>query len=787
MSSRKYTFFYLLPLLLLLAGCAASPPPPVQIQPPNRHIDYLTEIKPLLDKRCVVCHSCYNSPCQLKLSSYEGADRGATKNPVYNATRLTTMDPTRLFIDAQTTEQWRRKAFFSVTENDAESGYNNSIMLQLLSHKMNNPISRGDYFPEAEDLTCAKDQLELGSYLEKHPNRGMPFGFPPLKEEEFGLIAGWLAQGAKGPTPEEQLNLTTPGPEDAARIATWEQFLNTPDAKHAMTARYLYEHFFLAHIKFDTATNEYYELVRSTTPSGDEVDLINTVRPYDDPESDTFYYRFRKIHSTIVHKTHMVVNFTPETLARFRELFIEPEWQEQPHRIGYDSKISANPFVAFAQIPVRSRYRFLLDHSHYIIMTFIRGPVCRGQVALNVIHDHFWILFLDPEYDLSVRKPGFLRLNKDNLTMPIEQGSKFPILDLINNPYHRAVMDYFQSRQNFYAASYYNGLGYNAVWKGNHPGDTPLLTVYRHFDSASVQRGALGELPRTLWIIDYPLFERIYYALVAGFDVYGTLGHQLAVRLYMDTLRVEAETYFLDFMPEDQRRNILESWYIGVKYKNIHTKTCPMPSGIKFTTDDPKREFIEHIVEQEFPRSAGISFDKINYLGARENYPDVPEKYATVEDILQGFRAITAPGSAILTHFSNHNANLAYIRIRREKEEDVVLSFVVNRWHDNVTYLFGENNVLDPSRDRGDILEGFIGSYPNYFFDVQGKDLPDFLQLLSCKTIAEKDLKRFISYGINRANPAFWEEYDWFQERFFHDQPVLGGRFDLNRYYPTAL
>ena len=57
-----------------------------------------------------------------------------------------------------------------------------------------------------------------------------------------------------------------------------------------------------------------------------------------------------------------------------------------------------------------------------------------------------------------------------------------------------------------------------------------------------------------MWVIDYPLLERIYYALVAGFDVFGTMGHQLAVRLYMDTMRVEGETYFLDFLPLEMRR-----------------------------------------------------------------------------------------------------------------------------------------------------------------------------------------------------------------------------------------
>lgn len=166
MTCKTHILFYFT-LLTLLVGCAAPPPPPVQVKIPDRRIDYVAEIKPLLDKRCVVCHSCYNSPCQLKLSSFEGVDRGGTKNPVYNPTRLTTMDPTRLFIDALTTEQWRQKDFFSVTESNTGNGYNNSIMLQFLSHKMTHPKSSGDYHPEATDLTCAKDQIELGSYLEK--------------------------------------------------------------------------------------------------------------------------------------------------------------------------------------------------------------------------------------------------------------------------------------------------------------------------------------------------------------------------------------------------------------------------------------------------------------------------------------------------------------------------------------------------------------------------------------------------------------------------------------------
>ena len=61
--------------------------------------------------------------------------------------------------------------------------------------------------------------------------------------------------------------------------------------------------------------------------------------------------------------------------------------------------------------------------------------------------------------------------------------------------------------------------------------------------------GLHGDFPETAWIIDYPLFERIHYLLVAGFDVYGNAGHQLNTRIVMDFLRMEGENNFLAFLP----------------------------------------------------------------------------------------------------------------------------------------------------------------------------------------------------------------------------------------------
>ncbi len=696
------------------------------------------------------------------------------------------MEPSRLFIDALNTEEWRQKSFFSVTESNSEPGSNNSLMLQLLSHKINNPKSQGSYLPEADDLTCAANGPELGAYLKKHPNRGMPFGFPPLKQEEYNIIAGWLVQGANGPTSREQEQLTMIAPTETVKVSAWEQFFNNQDPKYVITARYLYEHLFLAHITFKTGSQAFYELVRSRTPSGSPVDIIPTVRPYDNPGETPFYYRFRRIHSTLAHKTHMVFSLDDAQFARIQELFIIPQWLQEPHNIGYEAKLSANPFLAFEQIPPRSRYQFLLDNANYIIMTFIRGPVCKGQIALNVIHDHFWVMFMDPEHDLTVSYPGFIKLHSDNLIMPNERGSDFGLFSALGNTYSKAAVQFYKGRQNLYSSyHYYKGLGMESIWKGERPSDTPMLTVFRHFDSASVHKGALGELPRTAWVLDFPLLERIYYALVAGFDVYGTAGHQLATRLYMDRLRIEGESYFLDFLPLDQREKIMREWYSGMDFAKVEYYPSIVPTATTYATTDPKREFIETVVKDHLLPATEIAFDN-NYLRASEDFPELPQSYETINDYLQGFHAVSAPGTPFFRYVTDHNANLMHVRIRIPDHDDEVVSMVIHRWHDNVAFLLREQNTLNPEKDRADFLHGFVGSYPNYYFDLGVKDLPVFFSLLDSFNGSPDHIERLNNFGVNRAEDTFWETYDWFQDRFNRDNPDTAGLFDLNRYYHQA-
>ena len=775
---------------LLGLACVPSPeglPEPAQLARP---VTFLDDVKPVLDTRCVVCHSCYNAACQLKLSSFEGAERGGTKEKVYSSSRLRRAEPTRLFTDAPTTDAWRARGFHSVLQSRAQGPRNDALLFMFLEAKRRDPVPSGEYRPEAADLSCPSSPREAGVFLALHPDRGMPFGFPALSDEEYGVLASWVAQGTPGPTPQEQVELVTPGAADARAIAEWESFLNRPDAKHVMTARYLYEHLFLAHLRFaDSDSEDFYEIVRSTSGPGEPVSVIASVRPYDDPGVDRVFYRFRKIHSTVVHKTHMVVELDEARLARYRELFIEPEWLSPPRVLPHSEVVDANPFVVYAQIPPRSRYAFLLDHSQYFIQSFMQGPVCKGQVALNVVHDHFWVFFMDPDADLIVKNPDFLAEQAGNLRLPNEFGSEGRIVEIFSDDYRERYRAFYDAKMRLYDEQRPEGPGIDSVWRGRVPADSPLLTVYRHFDSASLHRGPLGDLPRTLWVIDFTQLERIYYALVAGFDVYGNVAHQVNVRRYMDFLRVEGELNFVQLLPQPVREPMIRSWYIGddelEEKRAQEILNARRPTRVAYATDDPKRELVERLVDDHLLDSLGIDFDSLNYRRDEGTTP-MPTVFETHEDVLDGFRALTAPGTGFIREVNESEANVLWVRVRDYQGSDRFISMVINRWHDNVSSLFLENFFLDASKDTIDFHAGPIGSYPNYFLDVAAEDLPDFFDVLANFDGSEAYQAKFDRFGVSRADPRFWSLYDWFQARADEANGIHAGVYDLNRYYPEA-
>ncbi|MDA4847933.1 fatty acid cis/trans isomerase [Hoeflea poritis] len=730
-------------------------------------------VQDVVEKRCVVCHGCYDAPCQLKLSSPDGLLRGASKERVYDPSRLKDAPLTRLGIDATTEAGWRKLGFYPVVKNPDTPDAYPSIVSGLLTLGRANPPPADKPLPDEIDLdihrklSCpAPDELE--NYMADHPHGGMPYGTAPLSDAEFSLLSEWAASGAPLPMRHNAL------PEQVSRnIAAVEAFLNGDDMRQRLAARYIFEHLFLAHLHIESDTpDRFFRVIRSRTPPGEAADEIATRRPFDDPGEAPFYYRIVPIDGTILHKEHMVYEIGPERIARYRALFLSGD-KDVETLPPYSAAAGGNPFSTFAALPADGRYRFLLDDALFFVRSFIRGPVCYGQVAVDVIEDRFWVSFLDPASDLSVTDPSYLREAAPLLELPVANTGG-DLKSRLSGFLSRGPVKYLQFRDLRYrsAPSYADGPAYTDIWDGGGGNLDARLTVYRNFDNASVVTGFVGAVPETAWVIDYPLFERIYYDLVAGFDVFGNIEHQLTTRLYMDNLRREGETIFLSFLPPDVREPLHERWYRGPlaelvdRWKEQPVDTSA-PTAIEFATDDPKAEFLETLLTIG-PRLWPV-FDPINRCsGADCAKPDTPQGRLRAIASRKGPWVKYMPDIALL--------------LVETPASPLVFTLAHDKAHSNVAFLFREENRREPENDRLTIVPGQFASYPNFHFRVGEDTLPAFVAELQTVTSQAGYMRLVEKYGVRRSSPGFWTSVDRVQAAMNAQNALQAGLLDLNRY-----
>src|SRR5262245_43688574 len=225
-------------------------------------------------------------------------------------------------------------------------------------------------------------------------------------------------------------------------------------------------------------------------------------------------------------------------------------------------------------------------------MGFIKGPVCRGQVAVDVINDHFWVMFEKPDPGAAALQAAFLAREGLELRLPAEEeGGATPLKWRRYAALEAAWLKAKSEALRNYGAS----PTLDSLWDGDGRNPNAALTVVRHFDSASVVQGLLGEQPQTVMLIGYPLLERIHYLLVAGFDVYGNVGHQLTTRLYMDFLRMEGEMNFLALLPRSARQAVRDRWYRGADKQPIELLQSTQAyfayeTGIQYASAEPLAE-----------------------------------------------------------------------------------------------------------------------------------------------------------------------------------------------------
>jgi len=753
---------------------------------PERPISYRDSVKPVLENRCIVCHGCYDAPCQLKLSSMAGLRRGASKERVYDGSRIRPASPSRLFIDAKTTAKWREKGFYPVLRETAGSPKENleaSTLYRMLQLKQMHPQPRTDTLPKGFDLRLNRNQFcpkpgELDEFVDAHPLWRMPYAMPNLSAREYGTLVQWVAQGAPAEAPRP------PSTRATAQVQAWERFLNADGDKQKLVSRYLYEHLFQAHLHFTGSDDrEFFRLIRSSTPPGQPADEIASVLPLDAAGAGPFYYRLIPYLPSVVAKNHVVYALSPRKMERFEELFLQPDYSVESLP-SHDPKTAADPFKVYDAIPVASRYKFLLDDAHFFIEGFIKGPVCRGQIALNSIEDRFWVFFLDPDKPISTNDAEFIRQNAEYLSMPTEMGNNLNLLSAWTI-YWRRLQHYLLARQasfeKMHSVDLADALSY--IWKGGGDNHNAALTVFRHTDSASVRYGLTGDFPKTAWILDYPTLERIHYLLVAGFNVYGNIGHQLNTRLYMDFLRMEGEDNFLLFLPVGDRKRIRDSWYRGIRHNmekllKAPTKWLTIKLVIGYRTDDHQRELYQYIAT--YLGAAAGPADPMNRCAQP---PCSPAKPGTFEfDADQTMRSIAHLEGRALRGFPD----LAFVQVvsQRAPGQKLAYTLVRDKSYRNVTSMLENEDRHDPDHDTMTVIKGLEGSYPNFFYVIDLAETEPFhegAQIISIQS-PEDYQKLIATFGIRRTSNRFWETADWFQALERKNQPVLSGIYDLNRY-----
>lgn len=732
---------------------------------------YSEHIQPIFTDKCVACHACYDAPCQLNLGSGEGLLRGAHQEPIYNGARKVAQQTTRLFIDANDVKDWREKGFYDVLGQDQAQA---ALLTGMLALGRQQPYAPNSRLPDDLNVALSRSNQcpqphEFAQYAQKNPHGGMPFAVTGLTDAEHQRVEQWLQDGA-----QVDWQSWTANAHEQQQIEDWEAFLNTPGARESVVSRWIYEHLFIAHIYFqDGDTAHFFKLVRSRTPTGEPVKEIVTRRPNDDP-GVSMYYRFVPVADVIVHKTHITYGMSPEKLAHVQALFFTDDWQTDKVP-GYGAFSRSNPFETFAMIPARARYQFMLDDAEYFVRTFIRGPVCRGQIATDVIRDQFWTFFQDPEHDVYVTDTAYQHQVNHLLAMP---GQFDAITDLVSG--WRGYKKKRNRYENIRRKRYKNAElpDWSHLWSGN---DQALLSVFRQHDSATVRKGLVGDVPKTMWLLDFPLLERTYYQLVVNFDVFGSVSHQAQTRLYFDLIRNGAEVNFLRLMPPAVRQDILDSWYqksgkvkLWLDYTKIDDDT---QSALALPSGNTLRVFAHQLLDR---------FDAINArpdpinrcLSAHCNRAELSREAANVEHMLS--RLASRPAAALKV--IHHLPEATMVRVELSNGEREVYSVLRNREHTNVAFMMGESLRYQPGLDTLTVYPEVMSSYPNFIFNVPAAQIPDFVGALE-QAKDEMALRKVVErWGIRRTHPQFWAYFHDLAEHIRERQPLEAGVLDMNRY-----
>jgi hypothetical protein len=255
---------------------------------------------------------------------------------------------------------------------------------------------------------------------------------------------------------------------------------------------------------------------------------------------------------------------------------------------------------------------------------------------------------------------------------------------------------------------------------------------------------------------------------VAGFDVYGNVGHQLNSRIYMDFLRMEGEFNLLSLLPRADRETVREQWYRGsvdpVKdYVYTHGNSFDGESAVQYHTADHLTELYAKLKTRLRPvLNTGHDLDH----GFDD--PGTLESLRMIDQV-QGKAASILPQTAFIAVDDPASHTTRYYTLLH------------NNAYTNISQLFNEADRRLPNEDTVTLASGFVGAYPSVLMHVEKSRLQELAQQIQGLK-SESDYRSLLDrFAVRRSNPEFWPFSDDVHQAYESSDPVEAGWFDYNR------
>ena len=255
----------------------------------------------------------------------------------------------------------------------------------------------------------------------------MPYGMAPLADSEYAHAASdGCAAGAAMPDDA----VVVPRKQPRCEVAKWETFLNGDSLKQQRDRRAISTSTGSSRTCISTMLRrgQFFRVVRSRTPSGQPIDEIATRATVRRSRRRALLVPAAAVRiddrRQDAHRLPAQRRASMRTLARAlprARMGSGRRSAELRRRRSRPTRSSR-----FARCRRARRYQYLLDDAQYFVIDVHPRPVCRGQVAVDVIEDHSSSPSSIPTHDLvghrlrstSSKRRSWLKLPAENKSQP---------------------------------------------------------------------------------------------------------------------------------------------------------------------------------------------------------------------------------------------------------------------------------------------------------------------------------------------------------------------------------